>query len=113
MVTTPLSLSSADRLHVLRFAASFVWADFEVAASERRFLEDLARELDVDASEVARLLERAPTPEDVDPSSVSGPAADLVRHAALRAIAADGRVDDAEMQLFELLDDLLPKGPFA
>ncbi len=103
-------LSFADRRQVLRFAASFLWADLEVADAERRFLTDLARELDVnDEADVAGLLSRPPVPEDVDPTSVPPAVADAVRHAALRAIAADGRVGTEEMRMFELLDDLLPR----
>ena len=104
-------LSFADRRQVLRFAASFLWADLEVADAERRFLTDLARELDVngDEAEVAGLLSRPPVPEDVDPTSVPPAVADAVRQAALRAIAADGRVGTEEMKMFELLDDLLPR----
>ena len=109
MVTA--ALSSADRTKVLRFAASFLWADLELADSERRFLTELARELAVDDAprEVAGLLDRPPVPEDVDPAEVHPAMADVVRHAALRAIAADGRVAKAEMTMFELLDDLLPR----
>ena len=109
MVTA--AFSNTDRRQVLRFAASFLWADLEVAEAERRFLTDLARLLEVnDASnEGAGLLARPPVPEDVDPTSVPPAVADLVRHAALRAIAADGRVGDEEMKMFELLDDLLPR----
>jgi hypothetical protein len=105
------ALSTTDRMQVLRFAASFLWADFEVADSERRFLADLAYELDVaDATrEVAALLTRPPYPEDIDPAEVHPALADVVRQAVLRAIAADGRVHDDEMKLFELLDDLLPR----
>src|SRR5262249_18928628 len=103
----PALLSVGDRIQVLRFAASFVWADLEVVDSERRFLADLARELHVvDAPhEVAGLLAKPPGPEDVDPAAVHPALADVVRHAALRAIAADGRVDPREMEMFELLDD--------
>lgn len=95
----------------MRFAASFLWADFEMADSERHFLTQLARELEIeDASrEVSQLLARPPVPEDVDPAEVTPAIADVVRQAALRAIAADGHVDDEEMQMFELLDDLLPR----
>jgi hypothetical protein len=105
------SLSDAERTLVLRFAASFIWADCKVAESERRFLADLATELDVaDATdEVERLLSRPPTPEDVDPAGVDPAVADVVRQAALRAIAADGNVDDDEMTMFDLLDRLLPR----
>jgi hypothetical protein len=120
MATSPLQvsgvslpLSTTARRQILRFAASFVWADCEVAESERRFLDDLARELDLaDApGEVARLLARPPTPEDVDPRGIPIPVADIIRQVALHAIAADGKVDPAEMTMFELLDDLLPRSP--
>ncbi|MBX3223613.1 MAG: TerB family tellurite resistance protein [Labilithrix sp.] len=109
-MVTP-ALSSTDRHQVLRFAASFLWADLELADSERCFLTELAHELDLhDAPEaIANLLASPPTPEDVDPTSVPPAVADLVRHAALRAIAADGRVAHDEMTMFELLDDLLPR----
>lgn len=105
------AFSSLDRRRVLRFAASFLWADLEVAEAERDFLLALAHELDIEdaSNEVALLLARPPGPEDVDPAEVTPGVADLVRQAALRAIAADGRVHDDEMKLFELLDDLLPR----
>ncbi len=105
------AFSSMDRRRVLRFAASFLWADLEVEEAERNFLLELAHELDIDdpRTEVTRLLAHPPTPEDVDPAEVPAKVADLVRQAVLRAIAADGRVHDDEMKLFELLDDLLPK----
>ncbi len=103
-------LSSADRLQVLRFAASFLWADLEVADSERTFLGVLARELDVDAAHVSPLLRHPPTPEEIDPTDVPAHVADVVRQTVLRAIASDGHVARAEMTMFELLDDLLPAG---
>jgi hypothetical protein len=106
MVTA--ALSSTARKQVLRFAASFLWADLEIADAERRFLADLADELDA-PGELADLLASPPEPEDVDPASVPPAVADVVRQAALRAIAADGRVERAEMTMFELLDDLLPR----
>lgn len=105
------TLPEVDRSKVLRFAASVLWADFDVADSERVFLVDLARELGADdaRAEVAGLLARPPVPEEVDPNDVSPAVADVIRHAVLRAIAADGRVDRKEMAMFELLDDLLPR----
>jgi hypothetical protein len=111
VMVTATTFSTSDRKQVLRFAASFLWADLEVADSERRFLNELARELDVhDApTEVEALLSRPPVPEEIDPTSVTPAVADFVRQAALRAIAADGRVATEEMMMFELLDDLLPK----
>jgi hypothetical protein len=108
----PCLVPSHLRQTVLRFAASFVWADLEVVESERRFLAALAVELDPDGlaeGEVERLLSRPPPPEEIDPNQVPRAIADIVRRAALRAIAADGRVDRAEMDLFDLLDELLPR----
>lgn len=107
------ALALPARKQVLRFAASFLWADFEVDDAERRFLAELAHELDVGAApeELDELLSMPPAPEEIDPSSVDPEAADVVRQAALRAIAADGRVASEEMVLFELLDDLLPRPP--
>jgi uncharacterized membrane protein YebE (DUF533 family) len=112
-MVTPACISPVDRTRILRFAAAFLWADIEPVESERRFLADLAYELGVDDAPdmVAALLKRPPTPEDVDPNGVRANVADIVRQAALRAIAADGHVDSTEMAMFELLDDLLPGSP--
>jgi hypothetical protein len=106
-------LSPRERIQLLRFAASFVWADCEVADAERRFMVDLARALGLRRPEArtARLLARPPALEEVDPAAVRPGMADVVRTVALEAIAADGRVEPAEMAMFELLDDLLPQGP--
>src|SRR5688500_18724444 len=95
------SLSAAARMTVLRFAASFLWVDFGGADSERGFLAELARELDIDDGprEVEDLLARPPIPEEIDPASVAPAVADVVRRAALRAIAADGRVEHDEMTM--------------
>ena len=109
---TPLPLLSVSaRKQVLRFAASFLWADLHLDDTERVFLAELARELDVGGTpdEIEALLAAPPPPEDVDPSSVAPGTADLIRHMALRAIAADGRVGSEEMTMFELLDELLPR----
>lgn len=92
--------------HVLRFASSFLWADLDVAPEERTFFQDLARELGAEASD---LLDAPPRPEQIDPTRVPPELADTVRDVALRAIAADGVVDEREMELFDLLDELLPR----
>src|SRR5262249_1589837 len=42
-----MPLPSRDRLCILRFAASFLWADLEVDLAEHAFFLDLARELGV------------------------------------------------------------------
>ena len=107
MLTCPDRHSA--KLQLLRFASSFIWADLEVANSERAFMLELAKELDIDSAEALDLLDQPPSPDDVDPCRVPHSLAESVRRVALRAIAADGRVDQHEMSMFELLDELLPR----
>jgi hypothetical protein len=111
----PLPLSaSEDRLCVLRFAATFLWADLELDLAEHAFFVDLATELGVphgSLPSVIELLSSPPEPEDIDPTRVSPTLAATVRNVALRAIASDGRVLPGEMELFDLLDELLPQVP--
>jgi hypothetical protein len=103
-----------DARTLLRFAALFLWADLDVADAEQTFLHDLARELGAaDPATVDALLAAPPSPEQVDPTRVSPALAQIVRDVALRAIAADGRVEPEEMALFDLLDELLPCDPRA
>ena len=106
-----MPLPVADRLCLLRFAASFLWADLTVDLAEHAFFADLAQELGVphaDLPEVVQMLATPPDPEHVDPTRVSPALARTVREVALRAIASDGRVVPREMELFDLLDELLP-----
>ena len=106
-----MPLPSADRLCVLRFAASFLWADLSVDLAEHAFFLALARELGVPRASLPTVLELLylpPDAEDVDPTRVSPALAGRVRDVALRAIASDGRVLPQEMELFDLLDELLP-----
>jgi len=114
MLHPPPALPSDDRLCVLRFAATFLWADLELDLAEHAFFLDLATELGVpDGSlpSVVDLLSSPPDPEDIDPTRVSPALAATVRNVALRAIASDGRVLPREMELFDLLDELLPQVP--
>lgn len=111
----PLPLgASDDRLCILRFAATFLWADLELDLSEHVFFLDLASELGVPEASLPSmvdLLSSPPEPEDIDPTRVSPALAATVRNVALRAIASDGRVLPREMELFDLLDELLPQVP--
>jgi len=106
-----MTLPNADRLCILRFAASFLWADLSVDLAEHAFFVDLARELGVPPAklpDILDLLNVPPLAELVDPTRVSPQLAQTVRDVALRAIASDGKVLPREMELFDLLDELLP-----
>jgi hypothetical protein len=107
MLTCPNRHS--EKLQLLRFASSFLWADLEVASSERAFMVELAEELEVPSHEALALLDSPPNADDVDPSRVPRALAEAIRTIALRAIAADGHVAPAEMSMFDLLDELLPR----
>jgi len=98
-----------EKMKLLRFAATFVWADLELAPHEETFMLALAKELAVDAVAARSVLSRPPRPDDVDPTRIHPALAARVRDVALRAIAADGRVDEQEMELWDLLDELLPQ----
>jgi hypothetical protein len=109
-------LPAAQRLCVLRFAATFLWADLDVDLAEHAFFVALAGELGVPQAslpDVVELLSFPPEPEHIDPTLVSPQLAATVRDVALRAIASDGRVMTREMELFDLLDELLPRAASA
>lgn len=107
-----MPLPNADRLCILRFAASFLWADLSVDLAEHAFFLSLAHELGVPRASLPSIIEMLsspPEPEQIDPTLVSPGLAATVRDVALRAIASDGRVRPREMELFDLLDELLPR----
>lgn len=108
-----MELSEKNKLALLRFAASFLWADFEVDERERTFFDALARELGFTRHDprVSAVLAIPPTPDQVDPMRVDPTLASTLRTVALNAIAADGHVDAGEMRMFYLLDELLPREP--
>lgn len=107
MLTRPNCHS--EKLQLLRFASSFLWADLEVETKERAFMLELASELDVPRADALALLSLPPNGNDIDPTCVPRALAKAVRSVALRAIAADGRVAPSEMKMFDLLDELLPR----
>lgn len=102
MVSTAL-----ESMAVLRFASVFLWADARIEQREVAFFDDLATSLGVPE---ARGMLFDPDAIDIDPTRVSPALATRIRQECLRAIASDGVVDEREMELFDLLDELLPVG---
>lgn len=103
-------LSKEERLRLMRFACSFAWADLEIRQTERDFIKKLQKELKLDADEIAKVekwLEVPPRPEDVDPAKVPAAHRQMFLDAAKGMIAADGEIDPAEAETYELFEQLL------
>src|SRR3954468_1571878 len=66
-------LKPKDRLRLMKFVCSFVWADLEVRDSERKFVAKMVKKLKLDKSEAAQVegwLKLPPKPEEVDPTQI-------------------------------------------
>jgi uncharacterized tellurite resistance protein B-like protein len=103
-------LSPDDRLRLMKFVCSFAWADLEVRDSERTFVANLVERLDLGEEErqlVQGWLTSPPTPEEVDPFDVPTEHRKLFLDVMLQMIAADGELDPAETETYNLFSQLL------
>jgi len=103
-------LSKEDRLRLMGFACSFAWADLEIRQTERDFIKKLQKKFKLAPDEIAQVekwLEVPPRPEDVDPANVPAAHRKLFLEAAKGMIAADGEIDPAEAETYELFEQLL------
>ncbi len=105
-------LSSEDRLRLMKFVCSFVWADLEVKDSERKFVTRMTKKLHLDGAE-ARLvqawLEVPPRAEDVDPTTIPREHRQLFLDTIRDVITADGEVAQDEWENLALFEQLLGK----
>jgi uncharacterized tellurite resistance protein B-like protein len=105
-------LSSEDRLRLMKFVCSFVWADLEVKDSERKFVTKMAKKLHLDANEsklVQAWLEVPPRAEDVDPTTIPREHRQLFLDTIRDVITADGEVAQDEWENLALFEQLLGK----
>ena len=102
-------LSHKDRLRLMRFVCSFVWADLQVRDRERAFVRKLAKRLDLgaDAEEIERWLKVPPKPEDIDPADIPAEHRQLFLNAARDAIASDGEIDPEERETLAIFEQLV------
>lgn len=103
-------LKADDRLRLMKFVCSFVWADLEVRDEERAFVRKLAQKLHLDAMEweqVLKWLELPPRPEEVDPAQIPRAHRDLFLETAKQVMAADNEVAPDEREHFQLFQALL------
>ena len=103
-------LSRQERLQLLRFVCSFVWADLQVSADERAFVHSMVRKLKLhpaEAREVEGWLEVPPPPDSVDPASIPEKHRKLFLQAVRAAVVADGLARPEEREDLVLFERLL------
>ncbi len=94
----------------MKFVCSFAWADLEIRDSERNFVANLVRRLDLGEDEISQVqgwLTTPPDPEEIDPQDVPPEHRKVFLDVMLQMIAADGELDPAETESFNLLSQLL------
>jgi hypothetical protein len=104
------ALSARDRLQLLRFVCSFMWADLDVGSSEKTFVLSLVQRLNLPESEIEQVnawLETPPPAEEVDPSSIPPAHRKLFLEAIEQAITSDGTINPPESESLALFRQLL------
>ena len=103
-------LTSEERLRLMKFVCSFVWADLEVHEKEKTLVRQMVKNLHLTPDE-AKMVERwlivPPRAEEVDPAKVPLKHRELLLDSIREVIAADGRLDPAERENLDLLQQLL------
>lgn len=103
------ALSREDRLRLVRFVCSYVWADLRVDQAERDFVARLVRRLGLDAEERAQVdawLQVPPPPEEVDPAEVPPRHRRLFLEEVRAVVEADGEIAEEERENLRLLEEL-------
>lgn len=103
-------LSSQDRLRLMKFVCSFVWADLEVKDKERKFVAKMSKKLHLDEAEaklVQAWLEVPPRPEEVDPTTIPREHRQLFLDTMRDVITSDGQVAADEWENLALFEQLL------
>src|SRR5262249_51442735 len=99
-------LDREERLRLMRFVCSFVWADLRIRDKERVFVRNLVKKLKLsadDAKLVEEWLKVPPKPEDIDPATIPRAHWKLFLDTARAAIASDGEIDPEEQLNLQLL----------
>ena len=105
-----LDLTRQERLLLMRFVCSFVWADLEVRREERDFVARLVRRLQLDDGEEEQVLEwlqSPPPPDSVDPDLVPRAHRMKFLRAAESTVAADGEVSPEERESLAVFAQLI------
>jgi hypothetical protein len=109
-MTKLASLTRRERLQLMKFVCSAVWADLEVNRSEKSYILSLVLRLGLSAAEAEQVqgwLESPPPPEEVDPNQIPPEHRRLFLDAIEKAVAADRVIDGPELESLRLLRELL------
>lgn len=104
------TLDRDARLQLMKFVCSFAWADLDVNESERDYVHNLIKRLELDDEESAAVeswLSAPPDPEDVDPQEIPVAHREIFMKTMLEMIAADGELAEAETENYNLLSQLV------
>ncbi len=105
-------LDRRERLRLVQFVCSFAWADFEIQPEERVFISRLIRRLELgeeDDLQVQQWLDRPPSLDDLDPTSIPADHRRFFVEAIEGLIGADGETAEEERETFEIFKQLLAK----
>jgi uncharacterized tellurite resistance protein B-like protein len=103
-------LSPKDRLRLMKFVCSFVWADLEVKGSEKKFVANMIKKLrlsEEEAAQVKEWLKVPPRPEEVDPTQIPKEHRQMFLDTMRDVITADGEVARDEWENLALFEQLL------
>ena len=104
-----MSLTTAERMNLMRFVTSFAWTDLKVTQVERDLVMRMVGRLsltEAEGKQVAKWLEKPPQIDDVDPTDVPLAHRQLFYTVAEMVAKADGVVP-AERDALRLFRDLL------
>jgi uncharacterized tellurite resistance protein B-like protein len=108
---TPLrELTREERMLLMRFVCSFVWADLEVKPEERELVAQLIHRMQLDDEEeqqVLRWLDSPPSPGSVDPKMVPRAHRMKFLRAVESIVTVDGEVSPEERDRLLLFAKLI------
>ncbi|HMM75794.1 MAG TPA: TerB family tellurite resistance protein [Gammaproteobacteria bacterium] len=104
------TLSSAQRLQLMKFVCAFAWADLDVSGEEKLFVADCIRRLrftDAEKKQVWGWLEVPPAPEEIDPSDIPAAHRQAFIEAIGKLVAADDQITSREREALVLFSQLM------
>lgn len=107
------TLSSHEKLRLLRFMCAFAWSDLEITDRERRFVLDVIARFGLTEEErtlATTWLDHPPAEEDLDPSEIPLDHRKLFLEAALAMVSQDGVIDAMEAEAFAVFETLMDLG---